>query len=1108
MSALFCLGTLRHQGFSKISIPVSCFTLIEVSTGSHRDVDLRSSSCIEDCKKWVSQQVRKQETLSSPLIPIVIPADTGFDIDHFSFLTNLPTTDSIKTMQERFKQNYKNSDVKRSDNPTHDSLSEANEVRRQLNELKRLAAFEKSKEIVVSQFMRNPASICFISLANTRDHSGKSVKISALLMPLSLVQGPIESKNEINASKVYFSEACASESEALHALHTKFFRPRKYTNGAEKKYQRLTGAVLLIPCSGASFEFTFKCADMWNSCMTSETSPFVLNSYIHLRLQAVKSMDLHPCFISEAQAPETALHELCTITQSVTVSRLAHAIYKNRNWDVHPAASHTQGSRNAGKNVPVISDQKFADPKLYLNFFRSADRAKRENCVLRFYRAPFFIFMYTTRKCFHKRMASPFCDQNRVVLPGYLDYNGNLTIPEEKLQHREDMKLPPLDEYDVIVGHNLKFDLLWLWKDPELRRFLRRGGRVWDTMYAEYLLSGQRVRVGTGAGLNEVAVRYGGTRKLDAIKAMWDRGVDTADIDTNLLREYLEGDLRNTERIFRRQLEIAVANKQALVIEARMDIVPCTVEMEFNGLYVGCETIKSKKSDVAHKIQALRQRMNLGLTQFFGKSIPDGWCIDFDWNSAENVLELYLSNCSLSCDISFSCRVWSKEEVAASSTRLNTVKQKLHITDRMPLCYAVCPDPVERDEAFLDLLEEDGNATNNFKITLSDLLEICISKGCILSKDLREFRLLCRLSSSFMRNGKETPSSDPSDSGMFSLVHSSVSRLHTEFMLTSSVTTRMSARNPNTQSIPKRAEIRELLVSRFHSEGMMLEGDYSQLEVRALAALSGDRNLLNDLHDGVDFHCKRAAMISPELGYENILRASVREKDPGMVNLRQKAKVFSFQRQYGASPQTIAQHTSLSLDAVEKVIEAENATYADVERYFGMLRTIATHSAQILELTNKGASRVPTDMSNVFLLSGTRFHLSAVCDGNSTGVMMKTSESISVSNTQLRNYPVQGFAAEIVQVMLGKLWRHFVGNNNYGNMAFLTNTVHDSVWVDCHKSVIDTVANDVKGILASVSKTFQTTWPEIAFYDLMFPVTLYRGQNLHSLSRFELTNIL
>ena len=63
--------------------------------------------------------------------------------------------------------------------------------------------------------------------------------------------------------------------------------------------------------------------------------------------------------------------------------------------------------------------------------------------------------------------------------------------------------------------------------------------------------------------------------------------------------------------------------------------------------------------------------------------------------------------------------------------------------------------------------------------------------------------------------------------------------------------------------------------------------------------------------------------------------------------------------------------------------------------------------------------------------------------------------------------------------MLGKLWRHFVNRKNYNGRACLTNTVHDCVWVDCHRSVVRKVGHEVESILNHVRETFNAQWPAL-----------------------------
>jgi DNA polymerase I-like protein with 3'-5' exonuclease and polymerase domains len=74
----------------------------------------------------------------------------------------------------------------------------------------------------------------------------------------------------------------------------------------------------------------------------------------------------------------------------------------------------------------------------------------------------------------------------------------------------------------------------------------------------------------------------------------------------------------------------------------------------------------------------------------------------------------------------------------------------------------------------------------------------------------------------------------------------------------------------------------------------------------------------------------------------------------------------------------------------------------------------------------------------------------------------------SFSPPELKNYPVQGTGGEIVQIVLGYLWRWFTKTGNFGGKALLVNTVHDCVWVDMHPDVVHTVIPGMKRIMEAV----------------------------------------
>ena len=103
--------------------------------------------------------------------------------------------------------------------------------------------------------------------------------------------------------------------------------------------------------------------------------------------------------------------------------------------------------------------------------------------------------------------------------------------------------------------------------------------------------------------------------------------------------------------------------------------------------------------------------------------------------------------------------------------------------------------------------------------------------------------------------------------------------------------------------------------------------------------------------------------------------------------------------------------------------------------------------------------------------------------------------------TEMKNYPIQGTGGEIVQMILGLLFRWFVKTDNFGGLAFLVNTVHDCVWTDAHKSVKLRVAKGMKVIMESVPAALKK------FYGMAcpvpFPVEVECGPNMLDLHHIE-----
>lgn len=198
----------------------------------------------------------------------------------------------------------------------------------------------------------------------------------------------------------------------------------------------------------------------------------------------------------------------------------------------------------------------------------------------------------------------PFDLDNRIVLAGSLDFDPlkeptaeDVQILHNKLKLRNSIELNPRANWfldgALLVGHNIKFDLHYLrimCGNEAYYRWIREGGRIWDTMHAEYLLNNQNNQ---NLGLDFVAPKYNGTRKDNRIKDMWDAGVKTECIPNELLEPYLRNDVVNTAKVFAAQLNLCAARGNSFMnlVLTQMDAILATQEMEYNGVFVDNESL-------------------------------------------------------------------------------------------------------------------------------------------------------------------------------------------------------------------------------------------------------------------------------------------------------------------------------------------------------------------------------------------------------------------------------------------------------------------------------------------------------------------------------------
>jgi DNA polymerase I-like protein with 3'-5' exonuclease and polymerase domains len=224
--------------------------------------------------------------------------------------------------------------------------------------------------------------------------------------------------------------------------------------------------------------------------------------------------------------------------------------------------------------------------------------------------------------------ASPFFPTNGIVLGKFTTYN-DMTLDGCKHQYITREQSPAVSEKVVadvftnsklLIGHNIKFDLLHLRQYPKYNKlylqWLKDGGMVWDTQIVEYLITGQSH---TYPSLDRTSEKYGGTLKDDKIKEYWNNGIDTAAIPLNELLEYLDGDVANTALVFEKQIDIVLDEGMWNLVGTQMDALLALVEMEYNGMLLDARGVMNEM----HTLEKEREYLELNLVLDMAAKMPE-----------------------------------------------------------------------------------------------------------------------------------------------------------------------------------------------------------------------------------------------------------------------------------------------------------------------------------------------------------------------------------------------------------------------------------------------------------------------------------------------------
>jgi DNA polymerase-1 len=249
-------------------------------------------------------------------------------------------------------------------------------------------------------------------------------------------------------------------------------------------------------------------------------------------------------------------------------------------------------------------------------------------------------------------------------------------------------------------------------------------------------------------------------------------------------------------------------------------------------------------------------------------------------------------------------------------------------------------------------------------------------------------------------------------------------RVHTDYMQTVAATGRFSSNNPNLQNIPIRTErgrqIRKAFIARDENY-TLLSADYSQIELRIIAALCGEENMIKAFKNHEDIHKSTAAKVF------NVPLEEVTKEQ------RSHAKTVNFGIIYGVSAFGLSNQTSLSRAESAALIDAYYATYPKLKSYI---------QEQIELAREKGF---------VQTILGRRRYLKDINSANA--VVRGAAERNAV------NAPIQGSAADIIKIAMINIHKRLIAENWKSKMLL---QVHDELVFDVHNSELEKIQPMIK----------------------------------------------
>lgn len=316
--------------------------------------------------------------------------------------------------------------------------------------------------------------------------------------------------------------------------------------------------------------------------------------------------------------------------------------------------------------------------------------------------------------------------------------------------------------------------------------------------------------------------------------------------------------------------------------------------------------------------------------------------------------------------------------------------------------------PKQLGEVLFDKLKLDPKAkkTKTGQYATGEDVLLKLSHQSKIVDDILVYRELSKLKSTYV-------------DALPAIINRKTGRVHTSYAQAVAVTGRLSSNNPNLQNIPVRTErgreIRKAFLPR-DKDHVLISADYSQIELRIVAAISGDPNMVKAFKEGKDIHSATAAKVF-----------NVEEQDV-TKEMRYKAKSVNFGIIYGQGAFGLADNLGIPRSEAKEIIENYKKQFVNIQKYMDDTIRFARENGFVQTLM--GRKRWLRDINS------SNFTVRGFAERNAI------------------NSPIQGTAADMIKLAMIRIHDAFIKNGFKSKMLL---QVHDELVFDAHRDEVETL---------------------------------------------------